>query len=244
MFFKLINKKTFLFCGLISILLGITVCIMDYDTILFDPQINNFTNIHDGNINEFDVQLFSKVLNVLVIFPFVLQILTDHKATNEIYIVSRMSNSSRFYYVRFIQIAILCLFESLIYNSSMLVTYLVLGKSETLQKLALIVAYSILINFLVSLVFASLIQLFSVVLNEKAALSMIILLFCFCFIGGFFVPNKISAIWITNFYFITPIFKESVLYSANGYLTIIASSVTAAIITAIGSFIYRRKDHI
>lgn len=244
MVFKILNKKTFLFCSIVSVLIGIAVCLTGYDIISADSLLNSYVYIHDGNIYEFDITIFKNILNVAVLFPFVLQLLTDHKKTNEIYIVSRMANSSKFYYIRFFHIALLCLTESIMYNLGILVTYLSLGKAESNEHLIKILAYTVLINFLVAFLFSSLLQLFSVIVNEKASLALIILLFFICFTAGFFIPDKISNLWVSNFYFVTPVFKQNVLYSTPPYILISETLLITAGISIIGSLIYRKSDRL
>lgn len=244
MVFKILNKKTFLFCSIVSILIGIAVCLTGYDIISADLKLNSYVNIHDGDIYEFNIMIFKNILNVAVLFPFVLQLLTDHKKTNEIYIVSRMANSSKFYYIRFFHIALLCLTESIMYNLGILITYLSLGKSESNEKLIEILAYTVFINFLVTFLFSSLLQLFSVILNEKASLALIMLLFFICFTAGFFIPNRISNLWVSNFYFVTSVFNQTALYSTPPYILIAETLIITAGISIIGSLIYRKSDRL
>lgn len=245
MIIKTFNKRILIFASFISVLLGVFVVMVRYDWALNDSLYNNFLFLHDDDTTSMGFHTFITVMNVILLFPFAMELLTDHKSTNEIYIVSRMSNSVKFYYFKFFQLIILSLAESIFYNSALLITYCSLGNiSEDSGQLKQIIVYSILINFLVALTFMAVMQISQTLANEKTALILVILLFCLCVLLGFKMPNNSANFWITNYYFITPVFSTNNLYSVSFAAALTLPAAITFLITIIGSIIYKHKDHI
>lgn len=161
MIIKIINKRTVFFTICISALAGIFTVLTRYDWAANDVLYNNFLFIHDDDINSVGFHNLISVMNVILLFPFAMEILTDHKKTNEIYIVSRMSNSIRFYFIKFLQISLLCFLESFIYNTILLIVYCSLGSiAEPTKQLICIYLYTVIVNFLIALTFFAIMQFF------------------------------------------------------------------------------------
>lgn len=245
MIIKITNKRILVFTMLISAFAGIFTVFVRYDWALNDIIYNNFLFLHDDDINSIGFHTLISVMNVILLFPLAMELLTDHKTTNEIYIVSRMSSSVRFYFIRFSQLSLLCFIESLFYNTMLLTVYCSLGEiAEPDKQLISIYIYTVIVNFLIELTFIALMQLLSIIINEKIALLFIIAFFCICVIAGFKLTGKFQNICITNYYFITSTFANNppslnrIVYSVALPFTI------TGLITISGSIIYKHRDHI
>lgn len=249
MIIRLINKKSVLICAAVSFISGVFIFLSRYTFGYEDPLYNNFLYIHDGDLTDLDFHLLLSVLNIVLLFPFATELLTYHKSTNEIYIVSRMSNSARFYYIKFSQLALLCFAQSTVYNSSILTAYCLLGHpAESRSSLAGMFLYAVAVSFFVSLVFVSFLQLLETLINAKTALILVIIIFCLSVLSGFKLPKEIAQYWPSNVYFITPFFASkatlSLSFSVSACAAFLIPIAITAAITAAGSMIYKRKDHI
>ncbi len=245
MIIKITNKRILVFAMLISVLAGIFTVFVRYDWTLDNSVYNNFLYLHDDDINSIGFHTLISVMNIILFFPLAMEMLTDHKATNEIYIVSRMSNSVRFYFIKFLQISLLCFIESLCYNTVLLAVYCGLGEiAEPYKQLVNIYIYTVIVNFLIALTFIALMQFLSIIINEKIALLLIIAFFCVCVITGFKLTSKISNICITNYYFITSTFADNPPSLNRIVLSLALPLIITGLITVSGSFIYKHSDHI
>lgn len=244
MIIKIINKRTVFFTICISALAGIFTVLTRYDWAANDVLYNNFLFIHD-DINSVGFHNLISVMNVILLFPFALEILTDHKETNEIYIVSRMLNSIRFYLIKFVQMSLLCFLESFIYNTILLIVYCCLGTiAEPTKQLICIYLYTVIVNFLIALTFIAIMQFFSIIINEKIALVLIIVLFCVCVTCGLRFTNSISNICITNYYFITSTFTNNPPSFNRIALSLALPLIITSLIAVSGSFVYKHADHL
>lgn len=79
MIIKIINKRTVFFTICISVLAGIFTVLTRYDWAANDVLYNNFLFIHDDDINSVGFHNLISVMNVILLFPFAMEILTDHK---------------------------------------------------------------------------------------------------------------------------------------------------------------------
>lgn len=249
MIIRLINKKAVLICAALSLVCGLFIFLTRYSFYYSDPMCNNFLYIHDSDLTSVDLNLMLSITNILLMFPFAAELLTYNKSTNEIYIVSRMADSARFYFIKFSQLALLCLIESAVYNATVLIAYCVFGApAESGGKLAGIFLYTVAVNFLVGLAFSAVLQLMETLADAKAALILIIIVFCLFVFLGFQLPEDLAGYWITNFYFITPTFGNESAVPPPFEISVpaavlIPAGITAAI-TVTGSMIYKHKDHI
>ena len=245
MIIRITNKRIIIFTLVISVLAGIFTLIIRYDWALNDVSYNNFLFIHDDDINSVGFHTLISVMNVILLFPFAMEMLTDHKKTNEIYIVSRMSNSIRFYFIKFLQMALLCFLESLFYNTALLTFYCSVGKiAEPGKQLISIYLYTVIVNFLITLTFIAIMQLLSIIINEKIALVLIIVFFCICVTCGLKITNRISNICITNYYFITLTFTNNPPSLNRIALSLALPLIITSSITVSGSFLYKHTDHL
>lgn len=245
MILKIINKRAVFFTIYISAFAAILTVLTRYDWATKNVLYNNFIFIHDDDINSIGFHTLISVMNVILLFPFAMEILTDHKKTNEIYIVSRMSNSIRFYFLKFLQLALLCFLESFIYNTAMLIVYCALGTiAEPIKQLIIIYLYTVIVNFLIALTFIAIMQLFSIIINEKIALILIIMIFCICVICGLNFTNNISNICVTNYYFITSTFTNNLPSLMRIALSFALPLIITSLITVSGSFVYKHTDHL
>lgn len=242
---KIINKRILILNILVSVLAGVFTVLVRYDWVLNDTAYNNFLFIHDDDISSIGFHTFISVMNVILMFPFAMAMLSDHKKANEIYILPRIANSVRFYFIKFFLVLLLCFAESLFYNTALLITYCSLGDiAEPVKQLLIIYIYTVIINFLVALIFAEIMQLIETMLNEKSALILVIFLFCASVVCGMLFNEKIPELFITNFYFITLTFKNNLPSLKEIIISSLFLMIFSAFISVLGSFIYKRKDHI
>lgn len=245
---RLLNKKAVLICAALSFAAGMFIFLSRYDFYFADPAANNFAYLHDGDITGFDFYLLLSVINAVLLFPFAADIISYKKSANEIYIVPRMANSAKFYYIKFLQLVFLCLVHSFIYNGSILAFYCAFGGgSESAARLAAMFFYAAFADFAVELVFAALLQLAQTTADIKAALIFVITVFLLCTFAGLRLPAGAAKYWITNFYFVTPAFADAQPLPAPFEVSPAAALIcvpAAMAFAAAGSIIYKRKDHI
>lgn len=245
MIIKIINKRILAFNILISALAGIFTVLVRYDWALNDVSYNNFLFIHDDDISSVGFHTLISVMNVILLFPFAMAMLSNHKKTNEIYILPRLTNSVCFYFIKFLQISLLCFVESLCYNTAMLLLYCCLGAiAEPVKQLLIIYIYTVVINFLIALTFVAIMQLFETIVNEKIALILIIVVFCACVVCGLLFNGKLSEVFITNYYFVTLTFKNDQLLLNKIITSLALPLITTSLISIFGSFLYKRSDHV
>lgn len=242
---KIINKQILAFNMLTSVLTGIFTVLVRYDWALNDVSYNNFLFIHDDDISSIGFHTLISVMNVVLLFPFAMAMLSDHKKTNLIYVLPRLSNSVCFYFIKFLQIALLCFIESLCYNTAMLLLYCFLGAiAEPVKQLLIIYIYTVVINFLIALTFVAIMQLFETIVNEKIALILIIVLFCACVVCGLLLNGKLSEVFMTNYYFVTLTFENYQPLLDKIITSLALPLIITSLISILGSFIYKRSDHI
>lgn len=244
MIIKITNKRIILFTVIISALAGVFTVFARYDCSINNIVYNNFLFLHDDDISSVGFHTLISIMNVILLFPFAMEMLTNHKTTNEIYIVSRMINSVRFYYVKFFQVLILCFIENLCYNTVIIVSYCCLGKiAEPFNQLVDIYIYTVIVNFLIVLTFNAIMQAISVVINEKVALLTIIVLFCFCVIVGIKNTRNYIEMCITNYYFVSLTFTADFLSSKRIMFSLALPLIITIIVSTCGSIIYKCSDH-
>lgn len=243
MIIKITNKRILILTMLISVFAGIFVVFCRYDWTFNSAEYNNFLFIHDDDINTVGFHTFISVMNVILLFPMVMELLTDHKETNEIYIVSRISSPVKFYFIKFIQIALMCFVESFCYNTSLCMFYCSLGTvNETLKQLISIYVYTVIIGFLIAMVFATTMQLLEIFLNERIVLVLIIVLFCVHVVSGLMLTH--TEICITNYYFISLVFAGGILPLKQIVISLVVPLIFIIITAIFGGYLYKHSDRI
>lgn len=236
MILKICDKRVFSHTAVVAIACAIFTAFARFDSVN-----NDFLYFHDYEVDiEFNTLI--SVMNVVLFFPFAMLMLVDRKKTNEIYIVPRISNSSKFYFIKFFQLLLLCFVQSLIYNLSLFLIYCIL--CENRKEILFLLTYTIIADLAVELVFVSVMQLLSVLINEKIALLLTIASFCACTFAGLITAKPWSYLFVTNYYFIS--FAFSYYQSDFKYilLSLALPLVLISVIVVPASVIYKKKDHI
>lgn len=241
---KITNRRIVLFALLTAATAGLFTAFMRYDWVLGDPAFNNFIYIHDDDVETVGFHTVISIMNIILLFPFALELLTDHKAT-EIYIVSRMASSVRFYCIRFAQMLMLCFAESLCYNTALLAVYCCAGTiAEPTKQLAALYAYAVISGFLTALVFVAIMQLLAVVLSEKNTLIITVALFCVCVVISLKLADKAPNLLFTNNYFLTRVFAADNILPKQIICAVALPLAATGITVAVGSCIYKHTDHL